>query len=166
MIVVTDASPLHYLVLIGKEWLLEALHHHVVCPQTVLSECLHPHAPGKLQSWAANPPDWLHVITDSIHELPNLAHLAPGERAAILAAKTLGARLVLMDEKKGRQAAEAHGLIAVGVLGILVEGARRNLISFDETSGHLMRSTNFRVSESVMERARAILATPGIPPHP
>ena len=73
---------------------------------------------------------------------------------------------MLMDERKGRQAAEAHGLVAVGVLGILVEGARRKLISFDETSGHLIKTTNFRISEAVIERARTILADSIISPHP
>ena len=70
-----------------------------------------------------------------------------------------------MDEKKGRQAAEAYGLVAVGVLGILVEGARQKLIPFDETTCSLLKTTNFRISDALIERARAILAEAGIP-HP
>ncbi len=80
MIVVTDASPLHYLVLIGEQHLLEQLYGNVVCPQTVLDECSHPHAPEKLRLWAVEPPAWLHVVRYSSLKLSGLDHLDPGER--------------------------------------------------------------------------------------
>ena len=83
MIVVTDASPLHYLVLLGTDHLLAGLYQNVICPETVLLECRHPHAPEKLRQCAAHPPEWLHVLTDVAVAVPGLLHLDPGERAAI-----------------------------------------------------------------------------------
>ncbi len=49
MIVVTDASPLHYLVLLEADHLLTGLYQNVICPATVLKECRHPRAPEKLR---------------------------------------------------------------------------------------------------------------------
>lgn len=101
MIVVTDASPLHYLVCIGREELLKTLFNDIICPQTVLNECLHPHVPQSLRKWASELSPWLHVISDSKCLLPQLSHLDPGERAAIQTAVELKASIVLMDEKRG-----------------------------------------------------------------
>ena len=154
MIVVTDASPLHYLVLLDESHLLEQLYGNVVCPQTVLNECAHPHAPEKLRLWAMKPPQWLHVVRDSSSRLPGLNHLDPGEKAAIETAMSLGASILLMDEKKGRQAAESHGFVVVGVLGILVSAARRGLVDFDQALSRLTQQTNFRLSDALIQHAR------------
>ncbi len=155
MIVVTDASPLHYLVLIGEQHLLEQLYGNVVCPQTVLDECSHPHAPEKLRLWAVEPPAWLHVVRDSSLKLSGLDHLDPGERVAIQTAKMLGASILLMDEKKGRLAAEAHGFVVVGVLGVLVAAARRDLVDFENGVSLLTQQTNYRISDALIQYARA-----------
>lgn len=159
MIVVTDASPLHYLVLLGADHLLAELYRNVICPETVLQECCHPHAPEKLRRWAAHPPEWLHVLADVADAVPGLRHLDPGERAAIQTAHSLGARIVLMDEKKGRQAAESLGLVAVGVIGIITSAARLGMIDFEPVIRRLVETTNFRVSNAVLDRARAALGS-------
>jgi predicted nucleic acid-binding protein len=160
MIVVTDASPMLYLVLLGADHLLPGLYQNVICPETVLQECCHPQAPEKLRQWAAHPPDWLHVLADSADALPGLLQLDPGERAAIQTAHALGARIVLMDEKKGRLAAESLGLVAVGVIGIITTAARQGMIDFEPMVGRLIETTNFRVSDAVIDRASAALARP------
>ena len=160
MIVVTDASPLHCLVLLGADHLLTGLYQNVICPATVLQECRHPHAPEKLRQWATHPPEWLHVLADVADAVPGLLHLDPGERAAIQTAYSLGARIVLMDEKKGRLAAESLGLVAVGVIGIITSAARLGMIDFEPVIQRLIETTNFRVSDAVLDRARAALTRP------
>ena len=42
MIVVADASPIHYLVLVEQIRLLGALYHEVLVPETVARELQHP----------------------------------------------------------------------------------------------------------------------------
>ena len=163
MIVVTDASPLLYLVLLGADHLLADLYQNVICPETVLRECCHPHAPEKLRQWAAHPPEWLHVLADAADALPGLLHLDPGEREAIQTAHSLGARIVLMDEKKGRLAAESLGFVAVGVIGIITTAARQGMIDFEPVIRRLIETTNFRVSDAVLDRARATLTRPPEP---
>lgn len=50
--------------------------------------------------------------------------LDPGETAAILLAEALGAKVVVMDERRGRSVATGRGLSVIGTLGVLA-GARR-----------------------------------------
>jgi hypothetical protein len=92
--------------------------------------------------------------------LPGLLHLDPGERAAIQTAHSLGARIVQMDEKSGQLAVETLGLVAVGVIGILTTAARQGMIDFELVIRRLVETTNFRLSDAVLERARAALTKP------
>ncbi len=98
------------------------------------------------------------MLADVADSVPGLLHLDPGERAAIQTAHSLGARIVLMDEKKGRLAAESLGLVAVG--GIITSAARLGMIDFETVIQRLIETTNFRVSDAVLDRARAALTRP------
>jgi uncharacterized protein len=65
--------------------------------------------------------DWIEVVEDPI--VQDLG-LDPGETAAILLAEKLGAKALLIDERRGRFVAGARGIAFIGTLGI-VAGARR-----------------------------------------
>ena len=65
-----------------------------------------------------------------------------------------------MDEKSGQLAVESLGLVAVGVIGILTTAARQGMIDFELVIRRLVETTNFRVSDAVLERARAALTKP------
>lgn len=65
-----------------------------------------------------------------------------------------------MDEKSGQLAVESLGLVAVGVIGILTTAARQGMIDFEPVIRRLVETTNFRVSDAVLERARAALTKP------
>jgi len=66
---------------------------------------------------------------------------------------SVGADFVLIDERPGRQAAEAHGLEAYGTLGVILVAARRRLINADEALDRL-QNTNFRVSPRLLRSVR------------
>ena len=72
-----------------------------------------------------------------------------GERAAIQLAASLNADLVLMDDRKGVNAAQRKGLRVTGTLGILDLAAHRGLADFAEGVAQLRR-TNFRVPEALL----------------
>ena len=61
MIVVSDTSPINYLVLIGEIELLAQLFTRVLAPETVARELLHPGAPEAVRRWANQPPAWFEI---------------------------------------------------------------------------------------------------------
>lgn len=82
MIVVADTSPIHYLVMIEREWLLPALYGRVLIPPAVVSELSHESTPETVRKWLAARPDWLQ-IRQPAQGLGPEADLDPGEREAI-----------------------------------------------------------------------------------
>ena len=61
MIVVADSSPLHYLVLLEVDQLLEQPYGRVIVPTVVMSELSHAAAPAAVREWVSRPPSWIQV---------------------------------------------------------------------------------------------------------
>jgi predicted nucleic acid-binding protein len=61
MIVVSDASPLNYLVLIDAVDILPALFGRVLTPPAVWCELHRDRTPEAVRQWASQPPPWLEV---------------------------------------------------------------------------------------------------------
>jgi predicted nucleic acid-binding protein len=142
MIVVSDASPLCYLILIDGVELLPQLYGRVVIPEAVYRELAAMGAPDKVQDWINQHPSWLE-IQFVVSELDSgLSQLDAGEREAIALAEQLEASLVLLDEKAARQIAIGRGLKVIGLLGILGISAERGLINFAVMIERLQQ-TNF-----------------------
>jgi predicted nucleic acid-binding protein len=153
--VVSDTSPINYLVRIGELELLPKLFGEVLIPPAVLGELQHPGAPPEVRQWALQPPSWAKIVAPVT--IDQGLDLGPGEIEAIALAKELGDALVLIDDRKGRIAAQKDGLPTAGTLNILEEGSIRGLIDFNDAVGRLSK-TNFRASNSVLteflQRAR------------
>jgi predicted nucleic acid-binding protein len=147
-LVIADASPLHYLVLIGCSDILPTLFERVFIPAVVRDELVHPETPEIVRTWTENPPSWLEVHVAPIIDDPALQPLDDGEKAAITLA--LKADLILMDDRAGVAVARAKGFAATGTLGLLDLGARRQLLKLDEAFARL-KTTNFRYSPEIME---------------
>jgi predicted nucleic acid-binding protein len=124
MIVVSDTSPINYLLLVGQIDLLPRLFQQIIIPDVVRDEMLDPGAPLVLRQWIANPPSWLTIQTVSVID-ETLSSLDPGEQAAITLAQTLPADLLIIDERLGRQSASNRGIPVIGTLGILDDAADR-----------------------------------------
>ena len=58
MIVVSNTSPLNYLILIDAIDILPVLFDRVVVPESVANELAHDRAPEDVQSWISDPPSW------------------------------------------------------------------------------------------------------------
>lgn len=149
MIVVADASPLNYLVLIDQIGLLPALYHRVLIPEAVLAELQRPQTPSPVGLWIANPPPWLEVCM--VHKVPDegLVKLDPGERDAILLALERGIEVILIDEAEGRREAERRHVKVAGTLAVLEQAAQRGLIDLPAVIERL-RQTNFRLSSNLV----------------
>lgn len=154
--VVSDTSPINYLIRVGEIELLPLLFGEVLIPPAVLQELLDAGAPTAVREWASQIPGWARVRAPVV--VDRALDLGRGEMEAIALAKEIGDTLLLMDERKGRRKAVENGLRTAGTLNILEEGAMRGLLDFEQTVARL-RATNFRVKNSVLAeflaRARA-----------
>jgi predicted nucleic acid-binding protein len=99
MLVISDTTPINYLVLIGEQELLPALFGQVVIPEAVLRELQAPATPQAVREWVARSPPWLVTRRTAEAPDPGLSHLHEGEGEAIQLAQELGADLLLLDEK-------------------------------------------------------------------
>lgn len=158
MIVISDTTPINYLVLIGQIDVLRELFGHVTIPRAVWDELHKPGTPDLVRQWADGSPSWLEVKDAAESFIALVRKLGAGEREAIALATELKADAILMDERKGTKEAEAHGLIAIGTLAILDKATQRGLLNLAEALRQLAQ-TNFRfppteVLEDLLERDR------------
>ena len=154
MIVVADASPLHYLVLIERIAVLSSLYGQVLIPSVVCEELQRPRTPEVVRLWMVHPPPWLDMRPPQAENDPGLLCLGAGERQAILLAQATGADILLIDERHGRRVARSRALRTLGTLGILDEAAARGLLNLQAALTRL-QATNFRVT---LEMVQALLA--------
>ena len=152
MIVVSDTSPINYLVLIELQDLLPKLLDRVLIPEAVHRELQSTEAPDPIKRFLAEAPDWLEVRA-SPEIAPTLRHLDAGEREAISLALSIGADSVLLDERKGRQAAREQGLRVSGTLGLIRLAADQKLIALKDALDRLAK-TNFRGSPRLLNSVR------------
>jgi predicted nucleic acid-binding protein len=150
MIVVSNTSPLCYLVLLGRAGILPELYGTIHTSQTVLAELRHSDAPLAVLEWAAHLPDWIHIHADPSELDQSLASLHPGERTALRLAEQLRADVVLLDEAAARSIAGQRGLRVSGLLGVLRDAAQAGLLDLPETIDRL-RQTNFRASPELLK---------------
>lgn len=151
MIIVSNTSPINYLLLIDRVNLLPELFQQIIIPQAVYSKLSDASAPDPVQTWIATPPDWLTVQpisqpSDAIADL-----LDPGEREAILLAQELRADLLLLDDMRARRTATERGLVITGILGILDQAATMKLIDISAAVQSL-QNTSFWASDSLFQK--------------
>lgn len=129
MIVVTDTSVVLNLCWLHHQSLLPAIYEDILAPREVRLEFERKTATDtrftglSFPSFIAlaNPTSVPGVLTDN-------KDLDYAEIAAIALALERGIANVLIDEKAGRAAALALGLHVSGLLGVLIEGKRRQLV--------------------------------------
>ena len=153
MTVVSDTSPLRYLVAAGQADLLAKRFGTILIPSAVEREILDPHAPPAVQHWMAQRPAWLQVRdVQTAPDAELTGQLDPGEAEAIQLAQELLADALIMDERRGRQAAAGRGIIVIGVLGMLRESYRRRFIDNPIALAAQLRSLGFRTSLALTRR--------------
>ncbi len=151
MIVVSDTSPLNYLVLIEQEDLLRKLFGRVIIPQAVFDELHATGASAKVRYWSQNLPAWVEIKQTDVIPDAALDILHAGEREAILLAQELSADLLLVDDKQARLAAINLGIAITGTLGILDRAAQEGLIDLKAVIEEL-RKTNFHIAEDLIRK--------------
>ena len=141
MIVIADATPLHYLILIHQADLLPQLFDRVLIPPAVFDELQHVETPESVRHWIAHVPDWLRIQPLRSAPDPSLNDLDAGEREAIALAEETHADQLLLDEVEARREAARRNLPFIGTLGVLREAARRDLLDLRATLAKLQGTT-------------------------
>ena len=148
MIVVSDTSPICYLLLVGEIELLPQLYGKVVIPTRVKQELSDSRSPAVVRHWIENAPNWLTIETVSGDD-PDLEMLDAGEKEAILLAERERANLIIIDDGLGRKIARSRGLKITGLLGIFDEAAQQNLVDFPDAIACLQRTTFFALEKLI-----------------
>jgi uncharacterized protein len=122
---VTNTTPLITLAGVGLLDLLPLLYGKVWAPRIVLDEYQAKAPPSEPDLAQAS---WLTVVDADIID-PTLPLLDVGEAAVLSLAQTLGARLILLDERKARRIATRLGLQVAGTLAVLLRAKQQGLIA-------------------------------------
>jgi predicted nucleic acid-binding protein len=150
-VVISDTSPLNYLVMIGEIEILQRLYDRVLIPFEVLAELEDSGTPPQVLQWVRARPDWLEVRkVDIPHDETALNQLDDGERAAILLAQPESDVLLLIDDAAGRAEANRRNIPNTGTLGVLRAAAIRGFVDLP-TALTRLAAPNFRVQKSVLE---------------
>ncbi len=149
MIVISDTTPLHYLLLIGQEELLFRMFGKVIVPSAVYRELQRDRTPHLVRMWVANPPGWFEVREVTGDPGPATGSLGQGEWEAIALAQELKAELLLIDDREGRREARRRLLPVTGTLGVLDKGAERGLIDLPAVLAKLQQTNFYLPAEAV-----------------
>jgi predicted nucleic acid-binding protein len=148
--VVSDTSPLHYLVECAAIEVLPVLFQEILIPPTVHRELQHPSTPPRVRAWAQFLPAWVKVQAPAV--LDDSLNVDEGEKEAICLAREVKAVAILMDDRKGRAEAVRCGLRVAGTIGLLEAAAGRGLLDF-VVSIQRLRQTNARLDEEWIQAA-------------
>jgi|ERR1035437_137179 predicted nucleic acid-binding protein len=128
LIVISDSSPIRALHHLGLLNLCHDLYGSVIVPEAVQKELRVPTTTCPAIEITDFPGFEMRTPHASGPALGIPPDLDAGETEAIALAMELHADLLLMDERKGTQAARHLGLATIGVFGVLLEAKRKGLI--------------------------------------
>jgi len=107
MLVVSNTSPLRYLVEVKAIHVLPKLYDQLMTTPQVTAELRLGHFPDVVRRWAEQPPAWLQIESPST--LRYLDQLDDGEASAVSLACERHASLILIDERAGREVSRNVG---------------------------------------------------------
>lgn len=103
-------------------------------------------------------PNWVVIkeITDKRHYVELMENLGKGEASSIALALEYDDSLLIIDEKKGRKAAEKLKIEIIGSLGILIKAKEKGVIKSVAVILDLIDKTDFRISGPIRNAVLSI----------
>lgn len=151
MIVVSDTTPLRYLIEIEQVQILEALFGKIIIPEKVAEELQRPKTPQKVKDWVLARPGWLEIRKADLTLFTPQKKIDDGEREAFALALELKADAVLLDDKNAVPEARRLNLQPIALFTLLERAAARNLIDLPVAIAAI-RQTTFRLpSEAAIQ---------------
>jgi len=149
MIVVSDTSPINYLVILGYVDVLPPLFGTVIIPEEVFEELMAEETPQIVRDWIDAQPDWLEIRPAKPLFVSRRLH--SGESVAIGLAMEIQSDLILIDEMSARAVAEEQGLIVIGIVGVLERAHQQGLLDLESSLTEL-KETTFFITDSLIKR--------------
>lgn len=155
MLVVSNASPLIFLLKIKRLDLLKSFYGEIHIPETAFKEIVAKKAdfPEEITDFLKR--GFIKIEEIHIHD-KNLSDLNihKGEEHALLLALERKADLTIVDDKRARIAAEFLGLNFTGTLGVLLEALKKGVIDLSEFKVLLKKliDSGFRIDITVYDR--------------
>jgi uncharacterized protein len=125
--VILNNTPLVALYLLQQWPLLHQLYGEVFIPKAVEREFLATATAERALNLRRTP--WIQTVEGQTTLQPSKMKLDEGEAAVIALAIERKARLVIIDEQRGRQYVQQLGLPLTGTLGVLLAGKRKGYIT-------------------------------------
>jgi uncharacterized protein len=157
MRVVANSGPFIALARIGQEHLLPAIFQAIIVPLAVYAEIAEGDS-GRAGATAYRNADWIKVVSVGDRTASAMLgdRLGRGESEAIVLSLEQNADALLIDEARGRHAAESHGIMVLGTLGILLLAKKRGLIAHIGAHMENLANNGFRMSGELMEEVLAL----------
>ncbi len=152
MKVVSNSTALVHLSAAGRLELLRELFGELYIPEEVYHEVVIAGA-GKPGSSEVQTADWikrLAVKNRLAWSMLNIM-LGAGEAACIVLAIEVGADLVILDDRRARLQALAHGLKITGTIGVLLMAGKEGRLDFRQALDELL-ATGFRLHPGEYQR--------------
>lgn len=148
MLVVSDSSPLNFLVRMNLREIPGQVFGQVWIPPQVAAELDAPNSPHEVRRFIESPPAWLRI--EAPRSELHLPKLDPGEVSAISLAVERKAEFVLIDDGPARRVAFALGLSVIGLLGVLGRASARGLIDFRESAARI--PADYRIDQALLDK--------------
>lgn len=155
MIVIADTTPVITLIKLQRLNFLEKLFGSVMIPSAVYDE-LTTNPRFEKEAEIVRKCNFLKccnvIDRQSIKFLREIVGLDAGESEAIALSDEQSADLLVIDERKGRRAAQKLGLKITGTIGILIQAFDNNLISKSEILSCVekLRDSDIRIGEQLL----------------
>ena len=154
---VSDATVLITLARSGYLWLLKVLWGSIIIPEAVLQEVMKG-LPGKGDLTEAVNSGWIRIQNVQNQRMVRLLQgnlRGRGECECIILAGEIGAKVILVDDKKARKIAQQGGTEVIGTLGLLMMAVKEGVLPKEEAVKviDLLVKKEFRLSESLIQKA-------------
>lgn len=144
MIVVSNTTPIHYLIRVEEIEVTRELFGHIIIPQAVLDEMQREKTPEAVKAWVGALPAWLEVRQANTAIFQPRRKIGAGEREAIALAIEFGADTLLIDDRDGIKEAHECNIFTIGTLALLKQAADKGILDISEAIDRLAQ-TNFRM---------------------
>lgn len=155
-IIVSDSTAIIHLSRIHALQILKSLYGEILIPQAVFDELLAGGVaqPGALQVMNATWIKKVKVQNAAVVAKLN-AHLDIGESEAIALAIEVGADVLIIDEKAGREVARKLVTRIIGMVGILLEAKKAGHVKAVKPLLLDLKTTGFKLGDDVLNYALA-----------